>query len=47
MDEDENGNFRIVTQNSSWSNSENTSSTAVSVIDPTGKVVGSLSGIAK
>lgn len=47
MDEDENGNFRIVTQNSTWSNGNNTSSTSVSVIDPTGKVVGSLAGIAK
>lgn len=34
MDEDENGNFRIVTQNYAWSSGENKNSTILSVLDP-------------
>ena len=46
MDEDAAGNFRLVTQLYSWSSGENKNSTTLSVIDPTGTVIGSLSGIA-
>lgn len=46
MDEDPSGNFRIVTQSYAWSSGENQSSTHLSVIDKTGKVIGSLSGLA-
>lgn len=46
MDEDVNGNFRIVTSLSSWSGSTNTSSTKLSVLNPSGTIIGSLSGIA-
>ncbi len=46
MDEDGNGNFRLVTQLYSWSSGENKNSTTVSVVNPQGKVIGSLSGIA-
>lgn len=46
MDEDAAGNFRLVTQLYSWSSGENKNSTTLSVIDGTGKVIGSLSGIA-
>ena len=46
MDEDASGNFRIVTQSYSWSNGDNKNSTQVSVISPSGKVIGKLSNIA-
>jgi inhibitor of cysteine peptidase len=46
MDEDANGNFRIVTALSSWSGSTNTSNTKLSVLNPIGTIIGSLSGIA-
>jgi uncharacterized secreted protein with C-terminal beta-propeller domain len=46
MDEDTNGNFRIVTTLSSWSGGTNTSSTKLSVLNPSGTIIGSLSGIA-
>ncbi len=47
MDEDVNGNFRIVTTNYDWSNRQNNNSTSVSIINKAGKVVGSISGIGK
>ncbi len=47
MDEDLSWNFRIVTQNSRWSNTQNTSSTSVFIVDPLGKKIGSLTGIAE
>lgn len=46
MDEDANGNFRIVTSISIWSGGTNTSSTKLSVLSPSGTIIGSLSGIA-
>lgn len=47
MDEDSAGNFRIVTSEYDWQNGTNNDSTTVSVMNPLGKVVGSLKGIAK
>jgi inhibitor of cysteine peptidase len=47
MDEDASGNFRIVTSIHDWSNGENNNSTSVSVINKSGKVIGSLGGIGK
>jgi inhibitor of cysteine peptidase len=46
MDEDASGNFRIVTQSYSWSSGDSQNSTQVSVISPSGKVIGKLSNIA-
>ncbi len=46
MDEDVGGNFRIVTSLSSWSGGTNTSSTKLSVLGPSGTIIGSLSDIA-
>jgi Beta propeller domain len=46
MDEDGDHNFRIVTTLSSWSGGTNTSTTGLSVLSPTGTVIGSLSGLA-
>jgi inhibitor of cysteine peptidase len=46
MDEDANGNFRIVTQSYAWSSGQNQNSTQVSVISPSGKVIGKLPNIA-
>jgi inhibitor of cysteine peptidase len=46
MDEDANGNFRIVTQSYAWSSGQSQNSTQVSVISPSGKVIGKLSNIA-
>lgn len=46
MDEDANGNFRIVTSLSSWSGGTNTSNTRLSVLNPSGTIIGSISGIA-
>ncbi len=46
MDEDAGGNFRIVTSLSSWSGGTNVSSTKLSVLNPSGTVIGSLSDIA-
>lgn len=47
MDEDANGNFRIVTQNYAWSSGQSENSTELSIISPSGKVIGKLTGIAK
>lgn len=47
MDEDQKGNFRIVTSIYDWTNGTNNNSTAVSVIGKDGKIIGSLSGIGK
>ncbi len=46
MDEDGSGNFRIVTTLSSWSGSVNTSSTNLSVLNPSGTIISSLPNIA-
>lgn len=46
MDEDESGNFRLVTQLYAWSSGVSENSTTLSVIDPKGKMIGTLSGIA-
>lgn len=46
MDEDASGNFRIVTQNYAWSSGKNQNTTELSVISPSGKVIGKLSDIA-
>ncbi|MBC7498696.1 beta-propeller domain-containing protein [Candidatus Gracilibacteria bacterium] len=46
MDENAAGDFRIVTTNSSWSGGVNTSSTSLSVLSSTGRVIGKLSDIA-
>lgn len=46
MDEDSSWNFRIVTTLSSWSGGTNTSTTKLSVLSPTGTIIGSLSSIA-
>lgn len=46
MDEDTAGNFRIVTQNYAWSSSGNKNTTELSVLSPTGKLIGSLRDIA-
>lgn len=46
MDEDANGNFRIVTQNYAWSSAKNQNTTEVSIISPSGKVIGKLENIA-
>jgi hypothetical protein len=46
MDENSAGEFRIVTTNSSWSRGTNTSSTQLSVLSPTGQIVGRLENIA-
>lgn len=47
MDEDASGNFRIVTQNYAWSSGQSQNSTELSIISPSGKVIGKLTGIAK
>lgn len=46
MDEDAGNNFRIVTTLSSWSGGTNTSTTRLSVLNPSGTVIGSLTDIA-
>ena len=46
MDEDGDGNFRLVTQLYSWSSGANKNTTELSVIAPNGKVIGSLPNIA-
>ena len=46
MDEDASGNFRIVTQKYAWSSGTNQNSTELTVVSPSGKVIGKLSGIA-
>lgn len=46
MDEDENGNFRIVTQVYNWSNGKNENSTVLSIIGTQGKVIGKLDNLA-
>ncbi len=46
MDENAAGDFRIVTTLSSWSGGTNTSSTSLSVLSPTGQVIGKLDNIA-
>ncbi len=46
MDEDASGNFRIVTQNYAWSSGKNQNTTELSVISPSGKVIGKLENIA-
>ena len=47
MDEDTSGNFRIVTQNYAWSSGLSENSTELSIISPSGKIIGKLTGIAK
>lgn len=46
MDEDEANNFRIVTSLSSWSDGMNTSTTRLSVLNPSGTIIGTLPNIA-
>ena len=46
MDEDKNGNFRIVTQKYAWSSNGNENTTELSVVSPTGKIIGKLPGLA-
>lgn len=46
MDEDAGNNFRIVTTLSSWSGGTNTSTTRLSVLNPSGTIIGSLPNIA-
>ena len=46
MDEDVDGNFRIVTSLSSWSGGINNSSTSLSVLNPTGSIIGKLANLA-
>jgi inhibitor of cysteine peptidase len=46
LDEDALGNFRLVTSEYSWQNTTWVNSTRVSVVNPSGKVIGTLSGIA-
>jgi inhibitor of cysteine peptidase len=46
FDEDEIGNFRLVTSHSAWENEKNVSSTSVTVLDSSGKITGSLHDIA-
>ena len=46
MDENAAGDFRIVTTLSSWSGGTNTSSTSLSILSPTGQVIGRLDNIA-
>lgn len=46
MDEDGSGNFRIVTQNYAWSSGQNQNTTELSVLSPSGKIIGKLSNIA-
>ena len=46
MDENAAGDFRIVTTLSSWSGGTNASSTQLSVLSPTGQVIGKLENIA-
>ncbi len=46
MDEDMSGNFRIVTQNYAWSSGQNQNTTELSVISPSGKVIGKIQNIA-
>ena len=46
MDEDASGNFRLVTQLYAWSSGVNQNSTRLSIINPTGKLIGSLTDIA-
>lgn len=46
MDEDTDGNFRIITSLSSWSGGVNNSSTSLSVLNPTGSVIGKLANLA-
>jgi inhibitor of cysteine peptidase len=46
MDEDSEGNFRIVTQLYTWSSGENKNSTELSILTPSGKIVGSIKNIA-
>lgn len=46
MDEDNEGNFRIVTQLYAWSSGENKNSTELSILSAAGKVVGGIKNIA-
>ena len=46
MDEDANGNFRLVTQKYDWSSVWNTNTTNLFVVSPDGKVIGKLEWIA-
>ena len=46
MDEDANGNFRLVTQNYAWSSEGNKNTTELNIIGTNGKVIGSLKNIA-
>jgi hypothetical protein len=47
MDEDKDGNFRLVTQEYAWTSTGSANTTRVSIIHPSGKVIGSLSGLAR
>lgn len=46
MDEDTSGNFRLVTQKYSWSSGVNKNASKLSIINPSGKMIGSLANIA-
>lgn len=47
MEEDATGNFRIVTQSYAWSSGSNQNTTNLFIINQSGKIIGSLTGIAK
>lgn len=42
MDEDAKGNFRIVTQNYAWSSGQNQNTTELSILSPSGKLIGKI-----
>jgi uncharacterized secreted protein with C-terminal beta-propeller domain len=46
MDEDANGNFRIVTQNYAWSSEGNKNTTELTILSPQGKILGGIKNIA-
>jgi uncharacterized secreted protein with C-terminal beta-propeller domain len=46
LDEDAAENLRIVTQKYDWSNGKNNTTTALSVLDTKGTLIGTLSGLA-
>lgn len=46
MDEDTQGNLRIVTNQSNWTDSNNNSTTRLSVLSPSGTIIGKITDIA-
>lgn len=46
MDEDASGNFRIVTQKYAWTDNGNANTTGLYVISSSGKIIGTLDGLA-